>query len=208
MAVKIRLARGGAKKAPYYRVVVANSTAPRDGDFLEKVGTYNPMLVAQDPNRITLKSDRVLYWLSQGAQPTERVAKFISSAGIALPEHLKKKMAVKAKAYEVLAAKKKEIDDAAAAVKAAEEKAAQEAAAVKEAEAKAAAEAKEAEEKAAAKAKAAEEAAASAEAPAIEPDFTHDQSNGNAEIPASEPDTTEDQASAASESAQTNGEEQ
>lgn len=194
MAVKIRLARGGAKKAPYYRVVVANSTAPRDGDFLEKVGTYNPMLVAQDPNRITLKSDRVLYWLSQGAQPTERVAKFISSAGIALPEHLKKKMAVKAKAYEVLAAKKKEIDDAAAAAKAAEEKVAQEAAAAKEAEAKAAADAKEAEEKAAAKAQAEEEKAAAEEAAKVD-------------APAIEVDLTEDEPTEASESAQTDGEE-
>ena len=59
MAVKIRLARGGAKKAPYYRVVVANSTAPRDGDFLEKIGTYNPMLSVNDPARISLKNDRV-----------------------------------------------------------------------------------------------------------------------------------------------------
>lgn len=151
MAVKIRLARGGAKKAPYYRVVVANATAPRDGDFLEKVGTYNPMLSAQDPNRITLKSDRVLYWLSQGAQPSDRVAKFISSAGIALPEHIKKKIAVKNKGYEILAAKKREAD----AVKAAED------AAVKAAE-EAAAKAKASEEAEAAKIKAAEEAATKA----------------------------------------------
>jgi small subunit ribosomal protein S16 len=143
VAVKIRLARGGAKKAPYYRVVVANSTAPRDGDFLEKVGTYNPMLAAQDPARISLKSDRILYWLSQGAQPSDRVAKFITSAGIALPEHITKKIAVQAKVHAAMAAKRKEVAGAEAAVKAKEEAAAaaEAKAAEKEAE-KAAAEAK------------------------------------------------------------------
>jgi small subunit ribosomal protein S16 len=90
MAVKIRLARGGAKKRPFYRVVVANATAPRDGDFLEKVGTYNP-LVEDVATRVTLKSDRIEYWLNNGAQPTERVAKFIIDAGIILPEKIKKK---------------------------------------------------------------------------------------------------------------------
>ncbi len=90
MAVKIRLARGGAKKSPYYRVVVANATAPRDGDFLEKVGTYNP-LIEDAALRVTLKSERIEYWLNQGAQPTERVAKFIVAAGIVLPVKMKKK---------------------------------------------------------------------------------------------------------------------
>ncbi len=97
MAVKIRLARSGAKKRPYYRVVVANATAPRDGDFIEKVGTYNPMLTSADASRVTLNSDRILYWLGQGAQPTERVVKFIQSAGIALPQAIKTKMEIKAK---------------------------------------------------------------------------------------------------------------
>ncbi|MFY9589204.1 30S ribosomal protein S16 [Rickettsia endosymbiont of Halotydeus destructor] len=98
MAVKIRLARGGAKKRPYYRVVVANVTAPRDGDFLEKVGTYNPMLAKDDTNRVVLKLDRIEYWLGTGAQPTERVAGFIEKAGVALPASIKKKMEIKVKA--------------------------------------------------------------------------------------------------------------
>lgn len=93
MSTKIRLARAGAKKKPFYRIVVANSTAPRDGDFLEKVGTYNPLLV--EDSKVVIKSDRVSYWLSCGAQPTDRVAKFIKDAGISLPEHLQKKMSVK-----------------------------------------------------------------------------------------------------------------
>ena len=97
MAVKIRLARGGAKKRPFYRVVVANATAPRDGDFLEKVGTYNPMLASDNSERVVLKKDRIEYWLSTGAKPTERVAKFIEQAGVILPEKVKKEMAVKAK---------------------------------------------------------------------------------------------------------------
>jgi len=135
VAVKIRLARGGAKKSPYYRVVVANSTAPRDGDFLEKVGTYNPMLSAKDPSRIALKSDRILYWLSQGAQPSDRVAKFIASSGIALPEHITKKIALQSKTHAAMAAKRKVIADAASAAKAKEEA---EAAAEEAAKAKAA----------------------------------------------------------------------
>ena len=106
MAVKIRLARGGAKKRPYYRVVVANATAPRDGDFIEKVGTYNPLLAKTETSRITLKADRIAYWLSQGAQPTERVAKFIQDAGIDLPSSIKDKMALKEKNRKPKAPKK------------------------------------------------------------------------------------------------------
>lgn len=97
MSVKIRLARGGAKKRPYYRVVVADARAPRDGDFIEKVGTYNPLLNKEDSDRVTFKADRIEHWLSKGAQPTERVAKFIKAAGIKLPESILKKMAVKEK---------------------------------------------------------------------------------------------------------------
>ena len=97
MTVKIRLARGGAKKRPFYRVVVANATAPRDGDFIEKVGTYNPLLAGESTNRVLLKAERVQYWLEVGAQPTERVAKFIQDAGITLPAKLQKKVAVKVK---------------------------------------------------------------------------------------------------------------
>jgi small subunit ribosomal protein S16 len=80
MAVKIRLARAGAKKRPYYKLVVANADAPRDGKFLEKVGTYNPMLPKDDENRVILVQDRIKYWMSVGAQPTERVEKFLEKA--------------------------------------------------------------------------------------------------------------------------------
>ena len=79
--VVIRLARGGAKKRPYYYIVVADSHAPRDGKFLERVGTYNPMLPKDgEKPRVTLKADRISEWLSKGAQPTDRVARFISQS--------------------------------------------------------------------------------------------------------------------------------
>ena len=80
MVVKIRLARAGAKKKPYYRVVIANSNAPRDGKFLEKVGTYNPMLPKEDENRVIIDQEKIKYWLSVGAQPTDRVTKFLEKA--------------------------------------------------------------------------------------------------------------------------------
>ena len=77
--LKIRLARGGAKKRPYYYIVVADSHAPRDGKFIERVGTYNPMLPRDgEKPRVSLKADRISEWLSKGAQPTDRVARFIS----------------------------------------------------------------------------------------------------------------------------------
>lgn len=97
MAVKIRLARGGAKKHPFYRVVVANNTAPRDGNFIEKVGIYDPMLSKDNENRVNLKADRIEYWLKQGATPTDVVAKFIVDQGIKLPEFIQKKIAIKVK---------------------------------------------------------------------------------------------------------------
>jgi small subunit ribosomal protein S16 len=80
--LKIRLARGGAKKRPYYSVVVADSHSPRDGRFIEKVGTHNPLLKKDDPNRTTLKVERIQEWISKGAQPTDRVARFLSNAGL------------------------------------------------------------------------------------------------------------------------------
>ena len=83
MAVKIRLARGGAKKRPYYRIVVADERSPRDGKFIEKVGTYNPMLERDDENRVRLDHDRIKHWLGHGAQPTDRVARFLGEAGLA-----------------------------------------------------------------------------------------------------------------------------
>jgi len=82
MAVSIRLSRGGSKKRPYYRIVVADSRSPRDGNFIEKIGTYNPMLAKDDANRVTLNADRVKHWLGVGAQPTDRVARFLDAAGL------------------------------------------------------------------------------------------------------------------------------
>ena len=83
MALAIRLARGGAKKRPFYSIVVADSRAARNGKFLEKIGTYNPMLPKDAANRVTLKEDRATYWLGVGAQPSERVAYFLGKAGLA-----------------------------------------------------------------------------------------------------------------------------
>ena len=85
--LKIRLARGGAKKRPYYSVVVADSHSPRDGRFIEKVGTYNPLLKKDDPTRVTLKVERIQEWIGKGAQPTDRVARFLSQQGVAKWEH-------------------------------------------------------------------------------------------------------------------------
>lgn len=82
MALKIRLARGGSKKRPYYRMVVAEATAPRDGLFLEKVGTYNPLLPRDHADRVRLVEDRIKYWMSVGAKPTDRVARFLGEAKI------------------------------------------------------------------------------------------------------------------------------
>ena len=82
MSVSLRLSRGGSKKRPYYKVVVANSRSPRDGAYLEQVGTYNPLLAKDDENRVRLIEDRVRYWLGVGAQPTDRVARMLDKAGI------------------------------------------------------------------------------------------------------------------------------
>ncbi len=82
MALKIRLARGGAKKRPYYRIVVADSRMPRDGRYIERVGVYNPMLAKDDPNRVQLVEDRIRHWMSVGAKPSDRVARFLGRAEI------------------------------------------------------------------------------------------------------------------------------
>jgi small subunit ribosomal protein S16 len=82
MATTIRLARGGAKKRPYYRIVVADTRSPRDGRYIERVGSYNPMLAKDDEKRVLLTEDRVKHWLSEGAKPTDRVARFLEAAGI------------------------------------------------------------------------------------------------------------------------------
>lgn len=106
MAVKIRLTRGGAKKRPYYRVVVADARAPRDGAFIEKIGTYDPILTKGDEKRVILKTERIEYWLAQGAQPTEKVSHFIKAAGIKLPASITKKMDIKVKARTIKPSKK------------------------------------------------------------------------------------------------------
>lgn len=103
MSLKIRLARGGAKKRPFYSIVIADSRSPRDGNFIERVGTYNPMLAKDHPDRVTLKIERITHWLSVGAQPTDRVALFLGNAGLAqkpAQRETPKKSAPKAKAQE------------------------------------------------------------------------------------------------------------
>jgi small subunit ribosomal protein S16 len=82
MSVRIRLARGGTKKRPFYRIVATESRDPRDGRFLEKLGTYNPILPSESPERLVLREERLRYWLGVGAQPSDRVARFLDSAGI------------------------------------------------------------------------------------------------------------------------------
>src|SRR5271165_7163984 len=101
MSLKIRLARGGAKKRPFYSIVVADSRSPRDGRFIEKLGTYNPMVERDHVERLTLKEERIKHWLGVGALPTERVARFLGDAGyIAKPTIAERpsKSAPKAKA--------------------------------------------------------------------------------------------------------------
>ena len=82
MAMKIRLARGGSKKRPHYSIVASDSRMPRDGRFLEKLGTYNPLLAKDSEDRVKMDMERVQYWLGQGAQPTDRVARFLEAAGV------------------------------------------------------------------------------------------------------------------------------
>ncbi|ONF97491.1 30S ribosomal protein S16 [Sphingomonas jeddahensis] len=82
MALSIRLSRGGSKKRPYYRIVVADARSPRDGKFIEKIGNYNPLLAKDDEKRIVLDAERAKHWLSNGAQPTDRVARFLDLAGV------------------------------------------------------------------------------------------------------------------------------
>ena len=82
MAINIRLARGGSKKRPYYKIVVADARSPRDGRFIEKIGNYNPLLAKDNEQRVQLDADRAKHWLSVGAQPTDRVARFLDQAGV------------------------------------------------------------------------------------------------------------------------------
>jgi small subunit ribosomal protein S16 len=83
MAMKIRLARGGSKKRPFYSIVAADSRMPRDGRFIEKLGTYNPLLPKDSPDRVKMDMERVQYWLGQGAQPTDRISRMLEVAGAA-----------------------------------------------------------------------------------------------------------------------------
>ncbi|MEQ9334778.1 30S ribosomal protein S16 [Thalassobaculum sp.] len=85
MSLRIRLARGGAKKRPFYRIVVAEATSPRDGRFVEKIGTYNPMLPKDHADRLIVKADRIQHWLSVGARPTDRMHKMLGQAGLMEP---------------------------------------------------------------------------------------------------------------------------
>ena len=82
MALSIRLSRGGSKKRPYYRIVVADARSPRDGKFIEKIGNYNPLLGKDDEKRVVLDAERAKHWLGVGAQPTDRVARFLDVAGV------------------------------------------------------------------------------------------------------------------------------
>ena len=117
MALKIRLARGGAKKRPYYRMVVTDSRNARDGSFVEKVGTYNPFLSHEDPARVVVKEERVKYWMSVGAKPSDRVAILLGKLGLCEKPAIvetPKKSAPKKKAQERLQAQKEAAEAAAA----------------------------------------------------------------------------------------------
>ncbi|ARM90391.1 small subunit ribosomal protein S16 [Rhizobium leguminosarum] len=117
MALKIRLARGGSKKRPYYHVVLADARSPRDGRFLENLGSWNPMLAKDDEKRVQLNAERIKHWIENGAQPTDRVLRFLDEAGVAKREA--KNNPEKAKpgkrAQERAAEKAQKIADAAAA---------------------------------------------------------------------------------------------
>ena len=159
MALKIRLARGGAKKRPFYRIVVAEAAAPRDGRYVERVGTYNPMVPKDHEQRLTLNGERINFWMSKGAQPTERVHKMLASAGLmaapVLRDQPKKSAPGKKRAErEAAAAEAAAAEEAAAAAAAAEEAPAEEAAAEEAPAEEAAAEEAPAEEAAAEEAKA------------------------------------------------------
>lgn len=107
MSVKIRLSRSGAKKRPYYHIVVADINSPRDGRFIEKLGFYNPMLPSDHEERVHFSQERVQYWLSKGAHPTDRVARFLAKAGLMEKRPIRKqpkKSAPKKKAQERMAA--------------------------------------------------------------------------------------------------------
>ncbi|KGD87470.1 MULTISPECIES: 30S ribosomal protein S16 [Rhizobium/Agrobacterium group] len=117
MSLKIRLARGGSKKRPYYHIVVADARSPRDGRFLEKLGAWNPMLAKDDAKRIELNAERIKHWIDNGAQPTDRVLRFLAEAGVAQREARSNPEKAKPgkKAQERAAEKAQKVADAAAA---------------------------------------------------------------------------------------------
>jgi small subunit ribosomal protein S16 len=128
MAVKMRLARHGAKKRPFYHIVVADARMPRDGRYIERIGSYNPMVPKDHAERLVIKEDRIKHWLSTGAQPTDRVARFLAGLGLVPKIEYRespKRSAPKAKAQERLKekedAKLKAVEDAKEAAKAAAE---------------------------------------------------------------------------------------
>lgn len=133
MSLKIRLARGGSKKRPYYRIVVADSRYARDGRFIEKIGAYNPLLAKDDEKRVILDFEKAKEWMAKGAKPTDRVARFLGAAGVIKWEHgnnpQKAQPGEKAKEREAEKAEKAEAAKAAAEEPAAEEAPAEEAAA-------------------------------------------------------------------------------
>jgi len=142
MSLKIRLSRGGAKKRPFYRIVVADSRSPRDGRYIEKIGTFNPLLPKDSEDRIQLDTDRVKHWLSNGALPTDRVLRFLDAEGLMKREprnnpekgkpgkkRLEREEAKRAAEEEKAAAEKEAADTAAAAEEEASEEATDEAAA-------------------------------------------------------------------------------
>lgn len=164
MAVAIRLSRGGAKKRPYYRIVVSDTRSPRDGKYLEQIGTYNPMLPKDSGERVKLDEDRARHWLSVGAKPSDRVLRFLDAAGImeraprnnpqkgepgeAAKERAEEKAAKAAEAEEAAKAAEEEANAPAEEEAATEEAPAEEAAAEEGAAEEAAETADEAEEKA------------------------------------------------------------
>ena len=125
MAIALRLSRGGAKKRPYYRIVAADSRSPRDGKYLEQIGTYNPLLAKDSPERVKLNEDRVRYWLGVGAQPSDRVHRFLDAAGILerAPRNNPQKAEPGEKAKERAEEKAEKLKEAEEAAKAAEEEA-------------------------------------------------------------------------------------
>ena len=170
--MKIRLARGGSKKRPFYRIVAADSRMPRDGRFIEKLGTYNPLLPKDSEERVTMNMDRINYWLGEGAQPTDRISRMLEAAGAIEkkdrnnPKKAEPGQKAKDRAQEK-ADKLAAAEEAPAAEAAVEEAPAAEAAAAEEAPAEAAA-AEEAPAEAAAAEEAPAEAAAAEEVPAAE----------------------------------------